>query len=106
MTIMYVETHASARASPFGSWVALFPRVQYHAAAQSRTIAAATLERIVKKLKKFAAVVARSRPRSAEVDIDVVNWAITATRMATASTSRSAVQTVANVPERRFMSPL
>src|SRR5690606_17146442 len=73
---------------------------QNQIAAQASTTAVATLERIVKKLKKLTAVVVRSRPSSVAVAIDAENCAITATAMATAIATLSTDQMTAPVRTR------
>src|SRR6478735_2639390 len=86
--IMYVVTHASDSASAGGSATACRPRAKNHSAAHTRTTAAAAFERIVKKLKKFAAVVATSLPSSAAVPIDFASCAMIAAAIIAATARR------------------
>ena len=89
---MYVVTHARATAMPVGSASFPLPRVKNHTAATASTTAAETLERIVKKLKKFAMSVGTWRPASIPLEIVRTNCAMTAAAMSTAIATRATDQ--------------
>ncbi len=96
VTIMYVETKARAVARAGVSTSTRRPRVKNRTPRTANTTADETLDRIVKKLKKFAVTVATSRSRATASVTEDENCAPTATRMSTAIATRAAFHPVAH----------
>ena len=108
VTIMYVLTHTSATARPRGSTSAFRPLPHAQIAAIASTTAAARLDWIVKKLRKFAMTVGRWPAYSVSAVsarwMLRVSWAATAERTSAVVAIRTNGQMMSMV-ERFAMPP-
>ncbi len=104
VTTMYVLTQATATDSQYGSGMCAFTNARMPATASTTTDD--TFGRTVKKLKKFTAVVATSRPSDIAPPIVRLAWAMMAAAIRAATAIRRALQTAGHLEGADMATPV